>query len=514
MPAQRLSMRKTREILRLRLGERLSLRKVAQSCGVSSSTVDDVVARMRVAGLDWPLPDDLDDGALEARLYPVPQLHRNLASPDFQHIYKELRRRGVTLQLLWHEYREDHPDDGYGYSRYCDLYRAWRKKIDVVMRQEHRAGEKTFVDWAGQKMPIIDPQTGEVTEVSIFVAALGASNYTYAEAFANETQLAWSSAHMHAFNFFAGVTEIVVPDNPKTSVIKADLYDPELNAAYRELARHYNTTIIPARPKKPKDKAKVENAVQQVERWVLAPLRNQEFFSIGELNRALRERLDWLNNRPFDKLEGTRRSLYLELDKPALKPLPRHPYELAEWKLNVGVNIDHHFDFDQHYYSVHYTLIGKKVDVRATATVVEAYFKGNRVALHQRSFKKGSHSTENSHRPKAHQRYLDWTPSRLINWGRSVGPATAHVVEHVIKSKPHPEQGYRSCLGILRMSKAYGEERLEKAAERAVALRTMNYKSIKSILKSGLDKQPLTPEPKQAELPLDHENIRGADYYN
>ena len=332
MPAHRLTMRKTREILRLRLGLRLSLRKVGRSCGVSSSTVDDVVARARVAGLGWPLPDDLDDAALEARLYPRVQLHRHQAEPDFQDIYKELKRRGVALQLLWHEYREDHPDDGYGYSRFCDLYRTWRKQLDVVMRQEHRAGEKCFVDWAGQKMPIIDPQTGEVTEVSIFVAALGASNYTYAEAFPNETQLAWNTAHMRASQFFDGVTEILVPDNPKTAVTKPDLYDPDLNAAYRELARHYDTTVIPTRVRKPRDKAKVENAVLQVERWVLAPLRNQEFFSIGELNRAIRKQLDWLNNRPFDKLEGTRRSLYLELDKPALKPLPGQPYELAEWK--------------------------------------------------------------------------------------------------------------------------------------------------------------------------------------
>jgi transposase len=472
------------------------------------------VARARVAGLGWPLPGDLDDAALEARLYPGSQLHRHQAEPDFQHLYKELKRRGVTLQLLWHEYREDHPNDGYGYSRFCDLYRTWRKQLDVVMRQEHRAGEKTFVDWAGLKMPIIDPQTGEVTEVPIFVAALGASNYTYAEALPNQCQLSWNTAHMRAFEFFAGVSDILVPDNPRTAVTKPDLYDPDLNAAYRELAQHYDTTVIPARVRKPRDKAKVENAVLQVERWVLAPLRNQEFFSIGELNRAIRNQLDWLNNRPFDKLEGTRRSLYLELDKPALKPLPSQTYELAEWKLGVGVNIDHHFEFDHHYYSVSHTLINKKVDVRATATVVEAFFKGNRVALHRRSFAKGRYTTENSHRPKAHQRYLEWTPSRLVRWAATIGPATAHVVEHVLATKPHPEQGFRSCLGIIRLGKTYSNERLEKAAERAAALGTKNYKSLKSILKTGLDKQPLTPEPKQTELPLEHENIRGADYYH
>jgi len=515
MPAHRLSMRKTREILRLRLGRRLSLRRVGRSCAVSPSTVDDVEARARVAGLGWPLPKDLDDdAALEARLYPPIQFHRHHAEPDFQHLYKELKRRGVTLQLLWHEYMAGHSEDGYGYSRFCELYRNWRKQLDVVMRQEHRAGEKSFVDWAGQTMPIIDPQTGEVSEAFIFAAALGASNYTYAEAFPNQKQLAWNMAHVHAFDFFEGVTDILVPDNTKTAVTKPDRYDPDLNAAYRELAEHYNTTVIPARARKPRDKAKVENAVLQVERWVLAPLRDQEFFSIPELNRAIRKQLDWLNNRPLSKLEGTRRSLYLELDKPALKALPRQPYELAEWKLNVGVNIDHHFEFDKHFYSVSHTLINKKVGVRATATVVEAFFSGNRVALHRRSFDKGKFSTENSHRPKAHQRYLEWTPSRLVNWAATIGPATAHVVEHVLASRPHPEQGFRSCLGIFRLGKTYGNERLEKAAERAAAIRTLNYKSLKSILKVGLDKQPLTPEPKQTELPLDHENIRGSDYYN
>lgn len=510
MPAERLTMRKIREILRLRWNLKLSQRQVAQSCNVAPSTVAEVEYRAAAVGLAWPV--DLDDAALEAKLYPPPQLEARPA-PDFASVFRELKRPGVTLQLLWHEYRQSHPDDGYGYSRFCDLFRDWRKAGQLTMRLQHKAGDKLFVDFAGHTLSLVDPETGEVREAQIFVAALAASNYTYAEACESQSVQAWLTVHIHAFEFIGGVTAAIVPDNLKAGVTKPDFYDPDLNPGYRELARHYDSVILPARVRKPRDKAKVENAVQQVERWVLAPLRNHTFHSLTEMNGAIRERLDWLNSRPFAKLEGSRRTLFEQIDKPALKPLPTKRFEIAEWKTDVGVNIDYHIEFGHHFYSVPYTLVGERVDVRATTFAVEVLHKGRRVASHRRSYHKGGFSTLDEHRPKSHQRYADWTPSRMVRWGESFGPNTAFVVEHVLKTKPHPEQGYRSCLGILRLGKRFGRERLEAACARARAIGSLSYKSVASILKTGLDQKPLTPAAQQ-ELPLNHENIRGPDYYH
>jgi transposase len=514
MPAKRVSMRNTREILRLRWGLKRSLRETGLSCGVGPSTVHDVMARATAAGLSWPLPEELDDAALEARLYPPPVGRRDRAVPDFGHIYRELKRRGVTLELLWQEYREQHGAQGYGYSRFCDLYRAWRGQLDVVMRQEHRAGEKLFVDFAGMTMEVIDPSTGEVSECPIFVAALGASSFTYAEACEGQDKASWIDANIHAYEFIAGVPTITVPDNLKAAVTRPDLYEPDLNPAYREMADHYGTTVIPARVRRPRDKAKVENAVQQVERWVLAPLRHQRFFSRTELNRAIRERLDWLNDRPFSRLDGTRRTWWTELDRPALQPLPRTRFERPEWKVNVGVNIDYHFDFDQHFYSVPHPLIQKRVDVRATSVMVEAFHKGRRVASHLRSRQRGGCTTDPAHRPDSHRRYAEWTPSRLIRWAEKIGPNAAAVVEEILRRRPHPEQGFRSSLGLIRLAKRYSVQSVEAACQRARAIASPSYRSVRSILKNGLEKQPLLPLVNDAQdTVIDHENIRGPEYY-
>ena len=415
MPAKRLSMRKTKEILRLRWDLGFSIRKTAASCGVGYATVHDALARAKQAGLSWPLPEDLDEAGLETRLYPAIKGRQRQAQPDFPKIYRALKRRGVTLELLWQEYREDHAEDGYGYSRFCELYRRWRGELDLVMRQEHRAGEKLFVDYAGVGIKIVDPTTGSATEAPVFVAALGASNFTYAEACEGQDSRSWIQAHIHAYEYIGGVSAVTVPDNLKAGVIRPDFYEPDINPAYREMATHYGTTIIPARVRRPRDKAKVENAVQQVERWVLAPLREQKFFSCTEANRAIRERLEWLNNRPFSKLDGSRRSLWLEL-------------EIPKWKINVGVNIDYHLEFDAHYYSVPYQLVGKRVDVRAIATIIEVFHKGRRVASHQRSFRRGGFTTDPVHRPSAHRYYAEWSPSRLIRWAEKIGPQTATLV--------------------------------------------------------------------------------------
>ena len=514
MPAVRLSMRNTREILRLRWGLKRSLRETARSCGVGASTVHDTMTRAIVAGLSWPLPDDLDDAALEARLYPPAPPGRDRALPDLPKIYRELKRRGVTLELLWQEYRQQHPEDGYGYSRFCDLYRAWRGQLDLVMRQEHRAGEKLFVDYAGMPVEIIDARTGEVRKHPVFVAALGASSLTYAEASEGQDERSWIEAHVHTYDYIGGVAAITVPDNLKAGVTTPDLYEPELNPAYREMAEHYGTTIIPARIRRPKDKAKVENAVQQVERWVLAPLRDQKFFSLAEANRAIWERLEWLNDRPFSKLEGSRRSLWLEIDRPALQPLPTRRFEIAEWKISVGVNIDYHVDFERHYYSVPYQLVGKRVDIRATAAMVEAFHNGHRVASHLRSRIRGRFTTDRAHMPDSHRRYAQWSPSRLVRWAEKIGPHTAAVVQEVLRRKPHPEQGFRSCLGIIRLANRYTAERLELACRRAQIISSPSYRSVESILKNGLESQSLPHRPEQSPAPPpEHENIRGASYY-
>ncbi len=361
MPAARLSMRTTREILRLRWGQGRSLRAVAQSCGIGATTVHDIMVRATAAGLTWPLPAELDDAALEARLYPPTPVAQERALPDFAALYRELKRRGVTLALLWQEYRQVHPDDGYGYSRFCDLYRDWRAQLDVVMRQEHRAGEKLFVDWAGMTLGITDRTTGVVQPHPVFVAALGASSFSYAEVCVSQALPVWIQAHIHTYEYMEGVAAVTVPDNTKTGVTRPDYYEPDLNRTYAELAAHYGTTIIPTRVRRPRDKAKVENAVLQVERWVLAPLRDQRFFSLAEANAAIRARLAWLNDRPLSRLDGTRRSLWRELDGPALQPLPAQRFEIPEWKVNVGVNIDDHVEFGGHYYSVPHPLSRRRV---------------------------------------------------------------------------------------------------------------------------------------------------------
>lgn len=512
MPAERLSMRKTREILRLRLGLGLSLRDVGRSVCVSSSTVSETVSRAAVAGLGWPLPAELDDAALEARLYPAESEQRNRPLPDFKRMHVELRRKGVTLELLWQEYRAAHPD-GYGYSRFCELYREFSGGLDIVMRQTHRPGEKLFVDFAGATMPIVDPTTGEVRQAAVFVAAMGASSMTYCEALESQELRHWLAAHVRAFEFLRGVPHVLVPDNLKAAVTKASFYDPDINPSYQDLATYYGAVVIPARVRKPRDKSKVENAVQQVERWVLAPLRNQNFFSLAEANHAIRERLAWLNDRAFSKLEGSRRTLFEQIDQPALKPLPTKRFEIPEWRLGAGVNIDHHVEFDHHYYSVPYALVQKRVDIRATASTVECMHQGQRVASHPRSYARGKYSTADEHRPRTHRQFAQWTPSRLIRWASTIGPETAAAVETVMQNRKHPEQGYRTALGIIRLADRFGAERTEQACARAKQLRSLNFRTIQSLLKNGLDKQAPSVPPPVGPV-LQHDNVRGPNYYN
>jgi transposase len=507
-------MRKIRELLRLHRGEGFSRRQAAVAAGLPYATAADHLARAERAGLGWPLPEELDDAALEARLF-VPASARPPTAlrpmPDWPTVHRELRRhKSVTLQLLWLEYREAHPD-GFGYSWFCRTYRAWAGRLDLVMRQQHRAGEKLFVDFAGETLPIVDPDSGEVWQAQLFVAVLGASSHTYAEAVASQALPHWIGAHVHAFEAFAGCPAILVPDNLRSGVSRAHRYEPDLNPTYAELAAHYGCAVIPARPSKPRDKAKAENGVLQAERWVLAALRHRTFFSLAEANAAIAERVAWLNARPFRKLPGSRQTMFTELDRPALRPLPARPYEYAEW-LTAKVNIDYHVEVDRHWYSVPYQLVGRRCDVRVTATVVEALYEGRRVASHRRSRDQGRFTTLPEHMPEAHRRHAEWTPSRIVAWAERTGPATGQLVTLIMAGRPHPEQGFRSSLGIMRLGRRYGDERLEAACARALAIRGLSYRSVESILKAGLDGLPL-PDAEPVTSIGHHANVRGAAYY-
>jgi transposase len=506
-------MRQLREVLRLNFESHLAPQKIGSICKVSKSTVQRYLERLKAAGLSWPLPSDLDDVVLERRLFPPPPVAspEDRCLPDCAAIHRELKsRKNVTLQLLWEEYKQANPQ-GYAYSWYCELYRDWRRRLDVVMRQEHRAGEKTFVDYAGQTVPVTDPKSGEIRQAQVFVAVLGASNYTYAEATWTQNLLDWIHAHIRAFEFFDGTSLLVVPDNLKSGVKQPCYYEPELNRTYGDLAIHYGVGILPSRPYRPRDKAKAEVGVQVVQRWVLAALRKRQFFSLAELNEAILELVHKLNARPFRKLAGSRAEQYRLLDRPALQPLPQQAFVYAEWK-KARVNLDYHIELDGHYYSTPYQLVGKEVEVRSTSGTVEIFYQGKRVASHARSSRPYTASTNSEHRPKSHQQYLEWTPTRIIEWAGKVGPFTARLVESIMTSKPHPEMGYRSALGVIRLDRKYGAERLEAACTRAVRMKIYRFQSVKSMLESGLDRQPL-PELVFMPSPVTHENLRGPDYY-
>lgn len=506
-------MRKIREVLRLHHDSGLGQRPIARCLNISRTTVGDYLHRAKMAGLSWPLPDAVTDQQLYSRLFPpaAPLAPSDRPLPDCAYLHAELKRKGVTLMLLWEEYRTEHPQ-GYRYSHFCELYRRWARKLKTSMRQIHKAGEKLFVDYAGHTLSIVNPRTGAISEAQIFVAVLGASSYTFAEATLSQNLSDWLGSHTRAFAFFGGVPELVIPDNLKSAVRKPCRYEPDLNPSYQELAEHYGTAVIPARVRKPKDKAKAEVGVQVVERWILARLRKQTFFSLTEANEAIRTLLIELNTRPFKKLPGCRKEAFESLDRPALKPLPTQPYTFSQWK-KVRPGIDYHVEIDGHYYSVPYQLRDQQLEARITAESIECFQQRKRVASHLRSFEKGRHTTVSSHMPKGHQEYADWTPQRLIRWAAKTGPQTAAMTEAILASRQHAQQAFRAAMGLIRLAKVYTPERLEAACDLALSGGATNYKSVKSILKTKLDQQP-----RQQTLPnvtpIAHDNIRGGHYYH
>ena len=507
-------MRKIKEVLRLKYDCGLSAREISRSCQVSRSTVADYLMKAQAAGLSWPEASTLTDTRIEERLFPVQRIPSSVKrpEPDYEYIYNELRRYrkfNLTLIQVWLEYKEEHPD-GYQYSRFCDGYRRWKGRLDYYMRQEHRYGEKAFIDYC-DGLSIVDPLTGELTLTQLFLAVWGASNYTYAEATRSQTLPEWIGSHRRALEYFRCVPRVLVPDNLKSGVSKACKYEPELNPTYADMAEHYGCAVVPARPRKPRDKAKVEAGVLIAKRWILAVLRKRTFYSLAELNAAIRECLEHLNTRPMRRLKKSRREVFESMDRPSALPLPARPYEYAEW-LKARVGFNYHVEVDHHYYSVPFQLLHERLDIRLTATTIEAFRKGERVAAHARSYVKGGYTTLKEHMPPEHRAYAEWNPSRFIKWAGKTGIATAQLVEKVMAGRTYPEQAYKACMGIIHLSRHYEPERVEAAAERALKYNACSFRSMKAILTAGLDRRDGRENGGQMSLPL-HQNIRGKEYY-
>ena len=515
MANRRLSVRKIKEILRLKLDCGISEQEISRSCQVSRSTVADYLRRAAAARLTWAEASALAEAQLEERLFPTEHISSSVKRPppDCEHIYNELRtyrKFNLTLSQLWLEYKDKHPD-GYQYTQFCEHYWRWRKKLDYCMRQEHRGGEKLFIDYS-DGLSIVDRVTGEFILTQLFLAVWGASNCTYAEAVLSQTLPDWIGAHRRALEYFRCVPRVLVPDNLKSGVSKACKYEPDLNPTYADMAEHYGCAVLPARPRKPRDKAPVENGVLIAKRWILAVLRHRTFYSLAELNAAIRECLERLNNRPLKKLKKSRRELFEAIDRPKALPLPPRPYEYAEW-YKARVQMNYHVEVDQHYYSVPYQLLHERLDLRLTATVVEAFHKGERVAAHVRSYNKNGYTTLPEHMPPEHRFYAEWSPERFIRWAGKTGESTARLVEKILATRPYPEQGYKACLGIINLTRDYDPVRVEAAARRALKFKTCSYRSMKAILSAGLDRHPDNGEQHNLPRLALHQNIRGLEYY-
>lgn len=514
MSAKRIAMRKLREVLRLRYSAELSIRQISASTKISVGSIQNILKQGEQHQLSWPLPDALDDQALALLFYPASDAKPSskLEQPVWPDIHQELKKKGVTKQLLWEEYSRQVPNRCYSYSQFCARYADWLKKQKRSMRQTHRAGEKLFIDYAGPTVPVVCGTTGEIRSASIFVAVLGASNYTFAEATWSQSLPDWLASHVRAFEFFGGTPALLVPDNLKSGVSKACRYDPELNPAYQQLAAHYGVAVMPARPYKPKDKAKAEVGVQIVERWILAKLRHQTFFSLAELNQQIRALLTDLNQKPFQQGSGNRRLWFEHLDQAQLTPLPKHAYQVIDIKA-ARVNIDYHIQYDHHLYSVPHHCVGERVEIHAGEQLLEVYCHHQRIATHVRKFFPGT-TTEPAHMPERHARHQQWTPGRLMNWAQTLGPEVLQWVKTQLQRKAHPEQAYRVCLGLLHLNRSYPSERLNQACAIANKEALYKLKNIKAILQSHRDKLPDAVSAQSPLLPQDHENIRGAHSFH
>lgn len=513
MATERLPMRRIREILRLRRQQGLSVRETARALGVSVGVVSKTASRAEKAGVTWTVAEGMSDVALEERLYGRPvSASDDRPRPDPVYLHTELRRPGVTLEVLHLEYLEQHPT-GLRYTAFCDVYRRWLAAASVTMRQVHKAGEKCFVDFSGRKASIVDPKTGQRMEVELFVAVLGASNLTYARATMSQKVQDFVSAHVHAVTYFGGAPTMWVPDQLKSAVVVACRYEPGIQRTYADFARHYGSAVVPARPYKPRDKAKVEAAVLVAQRWILARLRNETFFSIEALNLRIGELLEYLNDRPMKKLGGvSRRQLFERLERAALRPLPSTPYEYADWHKKT-LNVDYHVEVEKHWYSAPFRLVHREVWVRVTAQVVEVFHLGDRVASHQRSFVPYKHTTDPAHMPEAHRRHSAG-PDGVLRWAESVGPMATAMVQRLLDINPVREQGWRSARGLQRVGEKYGAERTEQACGTALRFGARSYKPVERLLVLGRESLGLHDEDAPDAAAIQHENVRGPDYYH
>lgn len=509
---ERLAMSKAREILRLRWALGRTVRETSRATGFSAGVVSMTDSRARKTGLDWAAVDALNDNELERRLYGGPKHTRGPSrpTPDPVRMHEELRRTGVTLELLHLEYLREHPD-GYRYTAFCEVYRRWLVRRGLAMRQHHKAGEKAFVDYSGKKPCIVDPTTGEVINVELFVAVLGASNLTYAEATRTQTILDFVCSHVRTFEYFGGAPKVTVPDQLRSAVRVPCRYEPTIARTYAELGRHYGTAIVPARPGKPRDKAKVEVAVQLAQRWILARLRNETFFSLESLNIRIGELLEELNARPMKRLGNvTRRDLFERVERAALMPLPHDRFVVSEWK-RATVNGDYHVALAEHFYSVPYTLVREEVEARLTATTVELFHRGQRVASHARSHLRFRFTTLPEHMPEAHQKHFAGADS-VIAWGMTIGPMTEAMVRRILDANPVREHGWRSAKGLQRLAQKYGAARLEAACRHAMHFGARSYKPIERLLKLGREQLALPGETDAK--PITHANVRGPNYFH
>jgi transposase len=506
-------MRKTKEILRLALNEGLAQREIALSTGVGKTTVQEIVARAKQAGLEWTDLQHVHEPDIVSQLYPRPQGAKVKKDADWPAIDRELKKKGNTLSLLWLDDKEENPD-GMGYSSFCEHYRQWKKSCGLTMRQHHPAGKRFFVDFSGLTVPWLDLESGEMHEAEIFVAVLGASNLTFVRAVKDQSSASWLDCHVRCLTFIGGVPETIVPDNLRSGVSRACRYDPDTNPAYQWFAEHYGTAIIPARAYKPRDKAKAEVGVQVAQRWILAILRRQTFTSIAEINIQIQILLEKLNNRIMKHLGTSRRQLFEEIEREALKPLAPIAFSFPAWKI-VKVSVDYHIEFERHYYSVPHSFVGKSVDIKATVSTVEIFEGGKRIAIHQRyGGRPGRHTTLPEHMPASHRAHAEWTPERILQWAEESGSHVVELCRRIMEGRPHPEQGFRSCLGILRLGKNHGQDRLDKACEMAISMKSLRYRTIQDILRSGSDRKVRILKPTKPAQIQHHENIRGADYYN
>lgn len=509
-----ITMKKLKDILRLKYAQELTHRQIAKSLSVSASAVSRYVARAAKMGIKgWPLDDNWDDATLRNPFLHTKTPLKKHSLPIWQTVQEELRlRKYMTLQLLWEEYSDNNPGGHYSYNHYCRMYRQWCTTLRLTMRQTHHAGEKLFVDYCGPTVAIVDPDSGEYRTAQIFVAVMGASNYTYAEATWSQQLEDWIMSHVRCFEFLGGVPHIVIPDNLRSGVQKSCRYEPDLNPTYHQLSEHYSTTIIPARPYKPKDKSKAEVGVQIVERWIMARIRKETFFSLSQLNQRISELLKWMNNKIMKQYNESRFSLYQRIDKPALQSLPQCAYQYTYIK-QVRVNIDYHVEIEKHYYSVPYSLVKKQLEANVTGQLVRLTYEGNTVASHPRSYQAGRHSTQDAHMPKAHQKQ-QWSAQRFEDWAKDIGPHTFTLIQQNLASRKHPEQAFRSCLGLLNLASKYSKKRLENACQRALITGAVRLKNITNMLSKGLDTTPLPEQQLDLLSSIDHDNIRGNDYYH